>query len=115
MKAPRNRSELLLTVARLHYEQNLTKTAIAKKFRLSVTHIARLLEEARAADIVHIEFRGPRYDTLGKQLRSRYPWLREAIVIGTESDYLLQTQILARAAAEYFEEKLTERSGLVKV
>lgn len=116
MKSTANRSEQLLRVARLYYENNLSKTAIADKLKLSVTHIARLLDEAKDAGVVKIEFNGPRHETLARNLVKRYSCLREAIVIGTESDYLLQTRTLAKAAAEYFDDYLSHhRRTNVKV
>jgi deoxyribonucleoside regulator len=99
-----NRSDLLLRVARYFYEDGKTKTWIAKKFRVSVTHIARLLDEARDSGIVRIEFRGPHREMLARRLKDKYPCLVDAVVVGTESDYLHHTKILAKAGADYFVE-----------
>ena len=75
---------------------------IARKLGSSVTHVARLLDEARDAGVVHIELRRPRLDELARRLLAQFSCLREAIVVGTENDYLLHTKTLAKAAAVYF-------------
>jgi len=115
LKKPTSRSEELLRIARLYYTDNLSKTAIAAKVKLSVTHVKRLLVEAREMGIVRIEYVGPRDETLARKLVAHYPCLREAVVVGTENDYLVHTRTLARAAAEYFDEYLASRRTTVKV
>src|ERR1700726_1095817 len=115
MKRPVSRSEELLLIARLYYDDNLSKTAIAQRVGLSVTHVARLLEQCRSSGIVQIEYRGPRHESLARDLMRRFPCLREAIVVGTESDYVIQTRTLAKAAADYFDQPLATRRSIVKV
>jgi len=114
-RPPLSRSEELLLIARLYYDENLSKTAIGSRLGLSVTHVARLLEQARETGLVRIEYRGPRNVKLIGELKARYPCLRDVVVIATESDYLIHTRTLARAAADYFDEYLATRRSTVKV
>jgi deoxyribonucleoside regulator len=115
MKNPLSRSDLLLRIAKLHYDEDLSKTAIADKLGMSATHVGRLLDAARNTGVVKIQFSGPRNESLARSLVKRYPCLREAFVIGTEHDYLLQTRTLAKTAAEYFDDYLSSRRSNVKV
>lgn len=60
---------MLHTVAKLHYESNLSQVQIAKQLGLSTATISRLLQRARSEGIVRIEVRdifNP--DELGQQL-----------------------------------------------
>src|SRR6266481_3554318 len=100
------RSEQLIHVARLFYEKNLSKTAIAVQMKLSVTHVARLIEEARATGVVRIEIGGPRQKSLARDLIEKFSCLRDAVVVGSEIDYTLNTRTLAKTAAEYFDEEI---------
>jgi len=112
------RSELLLHIARLHYERNLSKTAIKNKLgksksgkRWSVTEVARLLDEAHDSGIVRIEIKAPQNDGLVRSLIAKYSCLREAIVVASEDEYLQHTRTLAKAAAEYFDDNVCKRAG----
>jgi DNA-binding transcriptional regulator LsrR (DeoR family) len=63
---------MLHTVAKLHYESDMSQVQIAKQLGLSTATISRLLQKARAEGIVRIEVRdifAP--DELGAQLASR--------------------------------------------
>jgi DNA-binding transcriptional regulator LsrR (DeoR family) len=63
---------VLHTVAKLHYESDLSQVQIAKQMGLSTATISRLLQRARAEGIVRIEVReifSP--DELGVELASR--------------------------------------------
>jgi len=63
---------MLHTVAKLHYESDLSQVQIAKQLGLSTATISRLLQRARSEGIVRIEVRdlfSP--DELGRQLADR--------------------------------------------
>lgn len=63
---------LLHTVAKLHYESELSQVQIARQLGLSTASISRLLKRARAQGIVRIEVRDLfSADALGKQLADR--------------------------------------------
>jgi DNA-binding transcriptional regulator LsrR (DeoR family) len=72
---------MLHTVARLHYESDLSQVQIAKQLGLSTATISRLLQRARAEGIVRIEVRNifaP--DVLGAQLAQRLR-LEQVVVV----------------------------------
>jgi DNA-binding transcriptional regulator LsrR (DeoR family) len=72
---------MLHTVAKLHYESELSQVQIAKRLGLSTATISRLLQRARSEGIVRIEVRdifSP--DELGAQLAARLA-LREVVAV----------------------------------
>jgi len=77
-------SRLLVKVARLYYEQELTQQDIAAKLRLSRQKVQRLLKEAYDTGVVQITIQPLRgsFAELEDQLESRYG-LKEAIVVET--------------------------------
>lgn len=54
-----NRSELLVQVATLYYESNLTQMQIGKKLHLSRPTVSQLLKEARDTGVVNITINHP--------------------------------------------------------
>ncbi len=89
----------VLKVAYLFYEKELTKTEISHEIRASATQVIRLLEEARERGFVQIEFNPPRLHRLGEELKKRYDWLEEAIVITYADDLAFLRRLLGKAAA----------------
>ena len=74
---------MLHTVAKLHYESDLSQVQIAKQLGLSTATISRLLQRARAEGIVRIEVRdifAP--DALGGMLAERLG-LKLAVAVDT--------------------------------
>jgi DNA-binding transcriptional regulator LsrR (DeoR family) len=72
---------ILHTVAKLHYEGELSQVQIAKQLGMSTATISRLLQRARAEGIVRIEVRdifSP--DALGAQLAAKLG-LRDVVVV----------------------------------
>jgi deoxyribonucleoside regulator len=97
----------VLKVAYLFYEQEMTKTDISHEIRASTTQVARLLEEAREQGYVRIEFTPPKLYDLGEQLKARYEWLQDAVVISYAEDLSFLRRMLGKAAAQYFESSVT--------
>jgi deoxyribonucleoside regulator len=93
----------VLKVAYLFYEKEMTKTDISHEIRASTTQVARLLEEAREQGYVRIEFRPPKLSDLGEQLKGKFAWLREAVVVPYAEDLSFLRRLLGKAAAQYFE------------
>jgi deoxyribonucleoside regulator len=97
----------LLEVARLYYEEEITKSEIAKSRGVSNTQVGRLLKEAHERGIVQIKFHPPLLEELGFQLIRRFD-LRKAIVIPSvpnmRKNYEFQRRLWGEAAADYFEE-----------
>ena len=100
------RYELLYEVTRRFYLEGQSKTAIGAQLGLSSTHIARLIEEARDLGFVSIQYHWPRMSKPAFELKQKYPFLREVIVIATSVDYAPQQGALAEQASLYFEERV---------
>ena len=101
------RLRLVLKVAHLFYEQELTKTDIAQQIGASTTQVARLLAEAREQGFVRVEFSPPKLYELGERLRSKYECLKEAVVVSSADDLVFQRRMIGVAAAQYFEMNVT--------
>jgi DNA-binding transcriptional regulator LsrR (DeoR family) len=72
---------ILHTVAKLHYEGDMSQVQIARQLGMSTATISRLLQRARAEGIVRIEVRdifAP--DDLGRQLAAKLG-LRDVVVV----------------------------------
>jgi len=76
------RDELLVQVAKMYYEQNLTQADIARRISTSRSTVSRLLDDAREAGLVEIIIHDPwrRSAELEAQLCERWP-LAEAFVL----------------------------------
>lgn len=59
MTTPTAKTDRLLQIAQMYYEQHLRQSEIAHKLNISRPLVSRLLNEAREAGIVHIEIRSP--------------------------------------------------------
>lgn len=62
-----NRDSLLLKVATLYYESNLTQTTIAKRLKISRPTVSNLLKEARDRGIVRITIQHSKMNTNKQQ------------------------------------------------
>lgn len=101
----------LLTVSRLFYERAQTKTEIADRLKISITHVNRLLKEAIRLGIVQIAIRAPRGEGLELSLKERFS-LQDALVIPTpEDDQSLRLE-LGHVAATYLEELISDCRAL---
>lgn len=95
---------MLHTVAKLHYENDLSQVQIAKQLGLSTATISRLLQRARSEGIVRIEVRdifNP--DELGRQLAAALG-LKQVVAVDAPTTNLLSalasplSQLLAAEA-----------------
>jgi deoxyribonucleoside regulator len=102
--------ELLLKVARMFYADGIPKTTIAATFGISNTQVHRLLQHARERGVVEITFHAPQLPHLAYELKRKYNFLREAVVIATapSKDYRVQLKDWGVASAEYFETAVRE-------
>ncbi len=95
---------LLVKVARLYYEQELTQSEISQRLRLSRQKVQRLLRQARDEGIVQISIRPVMgvFAELERELERCYG-LREAIVVETAdyTDRVGITREIGVGAAEY--------------
>lgn len=95
------RTELLVQVARLYYEHDLSQNEIAKKINLSRPYISKLLNEAKQAGIVKIKIEDPvmSENWLERKLRVYYG-LNKVIVVPKVED-INPLQQVGEAAARY--------------
>jgi DNA-binding transcriptional regulator LsrR (DeoR family) len=98
----------LLRAARLYFREDKSKTEIANLLHTSPTHIERMIKRALDQGIVQIVYSPPRLEDRELQLMKRFPCLQEAIVVPSEQKPQVQRQSLGKAAALYFEAKVTE-------
>jgi deoxyribonucleoside regulator len=93
--------QLLFSVAQLFYESGLTKTEIARRLGVSVTHVARLVRAAVKTGIVEIRLRSPRHTALEQEL-CRVFGLRDARVMTAARDEAdTRAQLGAEAAGVF--------------
>jgi DNA-binding transcriptional regulator LsrR (DeoR family) len=88
---------MLHTVAKLHYESDMSQVLIAKQLGVSTATISRLLQRARSEGIVRIEVRdifAP--DALGKQVAARLG-LRQVDVVDAPPQGVAQALVVPLA------------------
>ncbi|HEY8346455.1 MAG TPA: sugar-binding transcriptional regulator [Symbiobacteriaceae bacterium] len=94
---------LLVEIAHLYYEEDLTQNEIAKRLGLSRPKVSRLLKEAKEKGLVKILILDPHADLLKmeKELAARFG-LRAVRVVPTPAlDDLLIKQAVAQEAADF--------------
>lgn len=95
----------LVAVSRLFYEHQLSKTQIAERLNITITHVNRLLREAIKSEIVKITIQAPNFEDLEVELKEKFG-LQDALVVAVpENEDSLRTE-LGIAAARYFEDKV---------
>lgn len=74
MSLSAEKAQRLVTVAKLYYEQDLSQQQIATQMGISRPLVSRMLSEAKAEGIVHIEIRTPgqKRERLWQELRRKY-------------------------------------------
>lgn len=101
MRAFTDRSRLLMQVASLYYEQNLTQKEVGDRLGLTRSNVSRLLSEARSTGIVEIRVRHllPTAPELEQELSRRFD-LRDASVLvsGTRNADLMLRDVGVLAA-----------------
>lgn len=109
------RSLLTIRVARMHYLEHMSNTAIAETLKISRFRVARLLDYALESGIVQIAVTAPinTDDELSEAIRRNYD-IVEAVVLPTGHALGRDGQRLAvgRLAALYLAELATERSKI---
>ena len=109
------REQLMVQIAKLFYELELTQNEIARETGLTRWQVSRLLRDARAGGIVRIEItpRSPRLPHVEAELQRRFK-LREAIVVASQEDEDVALNVVTQAAGRYLA-GLQPRPGLVGV
>ena len=106
-----DRSLMLVRLAELYYEQELSQREIADLLNLSRPMVSRMLAEARARGIVTITINRPinHRDDLGRQLETRFG-LRDAVVVPV-ADTETERGLVGAATAQYLHTRMT--NGMV--
>jgi len=103
MTAGAERTQLLVEVATLYYEQGFTQEQVAGKLSLSRSNVSRLLTEARKRGIVEIRVRHTQQTSpeLEEQLKERFG-LQDAHVLVTraEDPVMVLREVGAKAAEQ---------------
>ncbi len=97
----------LVEVARLFYEEQLSKSEIANRHQISITHVNRLLRDAQQKGIVEIVIKPPRFEDLEAKLARRYKLIEARVVQSTPDPDSLRRE-LAEAGAEYLQTQLKD-------
>lgn len=100
-----DKSKLLIKVAKLYYEDNLTQDTIAHKLRMSRPRVSRLMQEAIDTGIVKITIsqEPSGFTDFENQLETKFDLLEAVVVDVTDPDSPEQVaRDLGAAAAEYF-------------
>lgn len=92
--------ELLARIGQAYYLDNLSKVEIATEHSISRFQVARLLDEARAAGIVHIEIRRPGNPvSIDAQALAAALGIDRVVVVKTLEDDFQQRDLQAHAVA----------------
>jgi len=110
------RPQLLVKIARLYYEQDLTQAQIADKLRVSRQKVQRMLAQAREESVVQITIKTivGVFSDLEKALEEKYG-LADSIVVETtaqDNQHTLAREVGA-AAAEYLLRVVRPRDRIV--
>ena len=93
--------ELLARIGQAYYLDNQSKVEIATEHSISRFQVARFLDEARAAGIVHIEIRRPGSPvSIDAQALAAALGLKRVVVIKTLDDDFQQRDLQAQTVAE---------------
>lgn len=91
--------KVAFSVSQLFYEEGWTKSDIAKKLGVSVTHVSRLLREAHKLGIVRISLRSPRHEAIEQELASAFGLREVRVITACEDEAALRAHLGTEAAA----------------
>lgn len=97
----------LLKVARMFYEGEFSKTEISKDLMISVTHVNRMLNEAKQKGIIEFSIKSPNFEDLEIDLKEKYNLLDAKVISYSEDEDYVRLD-LGQAAANYFEENVMD-------
>lgn len=109
MVGTRTEERLLLEIAHLYYEQNLTQNDIAGRLGLSRPKVSRLLKEAREQGLVKVLILDPHADLakLENELAARFRLRAVRVAPAPAPDDMLIKQAVAQEAAAFVPRFLT--------
>ncbi len=105
------KTELIARIAWMYYEENQTHQQIARRLGIPRIKVTRLISQARARGIVEVTVHSDKvpYFHLERDLRQQYS-LAEAIVTIEANEGEPLYRVLAKAAAQALEQRLTPES-----
>lgn len=106
-----SRTDLLVEVAVLYYEEGVTQTEIAKKMKLSRPTVASLLQEARDTGIVKITVQHTSSNIIQEQERLRKKYGLKTLLIASDSAQQPKAEVGA-LCAKFVEEHLPNIKNL---
>lgn len=110
----KERYDALTEMADMYYNQGKTQVEIADHFETTRFKVAKLLQDARAEQIVEIKinFSNERNKSMEQELTDRFP-LKKAIVVDTQyTPYIDSLKQVGQVGASYLNELLTPNSVL---
>lgn len=107
--------DIIQTVARLYYLENMSQTEISNRLNLSKSKVSRLLAKAREDGIVRIQIQSP-YDTniqeLEFQLKEKFGIPDVLIVDAPYEDSFMNLNYTLSKAAPYFQSFLRDNDKI---
>ena len=100
-----DKTKLLIKIAKLYYEDNLTQDTISRKLRMSRPRVSRLMQEAVETGIVKITISAEpgEYTSYENKLESKFGLLEAVVVDVSDPDSPEQVaRDLGQAGADYF-------------
>ncbi|QUI22527.1 sugar-binding transcriptional regulator [Vallitalea pronyensis] len=103
-----NKTNLLVKVSNMYYDENLTQSEIAKALYISRSKVSRLIQEARECGIVEIIIHGPneRNTYLEEQLKDRFGLKDVRVLLGCNIQFDQMLSGLGTLANEYVDSLL---------
>ena len=104
---------IVMQVAQLYYKDGLSGVEIAQRMGLSASTVSRLLNKARAQNIISFSLAEPYMECLrvAEELKKRYG-LREAIVVPTEGGIDDNRRTVALEGARYLQRVIADNDVL---
>lgn len=109
------RAAVLAKAAQRYYVDGLTQQQVARELHTTRSNVSRMLQAAREQGIVQIQVVHPlgRHDALERALTSHFPQLREAWVLGADSEVAEldpedDLEQVGRLAARWVEENVED-------
>ena len=97
------KTELLVKVARMYYEDSMSQEEIASEIACSRPYVSRLLTDAKEMGIVQFKVVPPKGYELEMERRLREKGSLEKVIIVPKKSNLPKLTAVAKAAAEYLE------------
>ncbi len=107
--------DVIHTVARLYYQDNLSQTEISNRLKISKSTVSRLLAKAREDGIVRIQIKSP-YDTniqkLSYRIKEKFGIADVMIVDAPYEDSSMNLNYTLSKAAPYFQSFLRDKDKI---